>query len=144
MRSPGFAAISGIPGRPRDFLVQCQAETLRCHRRTVSAEPCEDMAANRTSTTQSTTAGRHVGGASDGARCFWRALYHGGFRVHTTIIASGSRPSPPRQQWLNQTDLRITNLELGQSIGSAPSSQLKRRIEDHDPLREVFPAACCS
>src|SRR5260370_41934124 len=31
-----FAATSGLPGRRRDFLVQCQAKALRCQRRTVS------------------------------------------------------------------------------------------------------------
>jgi hypothetical protein len=36
MRSRRFAAISGLPGRRRDFLVQCQAKALRCQRRTVS------------------------------------------------------------------------------------------------------------
>ena len=31
-----FAATSGLPGRRRDFLVQCQAKARRCQRRTVS------------------------------------------------------------------------------------------------------------
>src|SRR5438067_13746400 len=32
MRSRMFAAISGLPRRRRDFLVQCQAKALRCQR----------------------------------------------------------------------------------------------------------------
>src|SRR4029077_15210123 len=36
IRSRMFAATSGLPGRRRDFLVQCQAKARRCQRRTVS------------------------------------------------------------------------------------------------------------
>src|SRR6516164_4906638 len=36
IRSRMLAATSGLPGRRRDFLVQCQAKARRCQRRTVS------------------------------------------------------------------------------------------------------------
>jgi hypothetical protein len=36
IRSRMFEATSGLPGRRRDFLVQCHAKALRCQRRTVS------------------------------------------------------------------------------------------------------------
>ena len=72
MRSRRFAAISGLPegvaissSNARQKL--CGASAGPCR-----AAPCEDIAANRTriGTTQSTTAGRHGGGASDAARSF--------------------------------------------------------------------------
>src|SRR5580700_637900 len=36
IKSRMLAATSGLPGRRRDFLVQCKAKALRCQRRTVS------------------------------------------------------------------------------------------------------------
>jgi hypothetical protein len=72
-RSRMIAATSGLPGRRRDFLVQCQPKARgganggRCR-----AELSRDIAANRTTlgTTQLTRAGRTGGGAGDAARSF--------------------------------------------------------------------------
>jgi hypothetical protein len=36
IKSRIFAATSGLPGRRRDFMVQCQTKALRCERRTMS------------------------------------------------------------------------------------------------------------
>src|SRR5580700_6676 len=89
IRSRMLAATSGLPGRRRDFVVQCQAKALRSNGGPCRAEPSADIAANRTriGTTKPTRAGRSGGGASDAARSLGKLQ-----------VGDEARGSPPAGQ----------------------------------------------